>query len=213
MTNRRRGLVLLALALACGGLAASRVSRLEREVQARVGPGVPVVVAARDLYPARPVPRAALRVARVPARYVPPDALASVEEAAGARLAGPVPRGGYVTAGRVGGRPGTRRPGPLRPGERAVQVRAAGGVAAPPGARVDVLVSSEPGAGAGRTILALEGVELLAAAGSRATLRVTVRQAVYLVAAANYARELRLLPRPAGDRGRAGGAAVGAGEL
>jgi pilus assembly protein CpaB len=76
-----------------------------------------------------------------------------------------------------------------------------------------VLVSSEPGAGAGRTVLALEGVELLAAAGSRATLRVTVRQAVYLVAAANYAREVRLLPRPAGDRGRTGVAAVGAGEL
>ena len=84
---------------------------------------------------------------------------------------------------------------------------------APPGSRVDVLVSSEPGAGPGRTVLALEGVELLAAAGSRATLRVTVRQAVYLVAAANYAREVRLLPRPGGDRGGAGGVAVGAGEL
>jgi pilus assembly protein CpaB len=78
---------------------------------------------------------------------------------------------------------------------------------------VDVLVSSEPGAGSGRTVLALEGVELLAAAGGRATLRVTVRQAVYLVAAANYAREVRLLLRPDGDRGRAGAAAVGAGEL
>jgi pilus assembly protein CpaB len=205
--------VLLALALACGGLAASRVSRLERDVEARVGPGLPVVVAARDLDPSRPVPRGALRVVRVPARYVPPDALASVDEAAGARLAGPVPRGAYVTAGRLSGEPAGRRPAPLRRGERAVTVRAAGAAGAAPGARVDVLISSEPGAGPGRTVLALEGVELLAAAGPRATLRVTVRQAVYLVAAANYAREVRLLPRPAGDRGRSGPATVGAGDL
>ena len=213
MTTRRRGLVLLALALACGGLAASRVSRLERDVEARVGPGLPVVVAARDLPAGRPVPRAALRAVRVPARYVPPNALASVEEAVGAELAAGVPRGGYVTVEGLGGTPAGRRREPLRPGERAVQVRAAGGVAAPPGSSVDVLVSSEPGAGPGRTVLALEGVELLAAAGARATLRVTVRQAVYLVAAANYAREVRLLPRPSGDRGRSGPAAVGAGEL
>jgi pilus assembly protein CpaB len=36
-----------------------------------------------------------------------------------------------------------------------------------------------------------------------ATLRVTVRQAVYLAAAQSFARELRLLPRAAGDRGHA----------
>jgi pilus assembly protein CpaB len=205
--------VLLALALACGGLAASRVSRLERDVEARVGPGLPVVVAARDLEAGERIPPRALRVVRVPARYVPPDALASVREATGLAPSGAVPRGGYVTAGRLAGEPIGRRPEPLRAGERAVQVRAAGGVGAPPGSHVDVLVSSEPGAGTGRTVLALEGVELLAAAGSRATLRVTVRQAVYLVAAANSAREVRLLPRPAGDRERAGAAAVAAGEL
>jgi pilus assembly protein CpaB len=208
--------VLLALALACGGLAASRVSRLEREVEARVGPGLPVVVAARDLEAGERIPRSALRVLQVPARYVPPDALASVEEATGTSPAGAVPRGGYVTAGRLGGEPSGRRPAPLRAGERAVSVAVAGGEAlagAPPGARVDVLVSSEPGAGAGRTVLALEGVELLGAGGSRATLRVTARQAVYLTAAANYARELRLLVRPPGDRSRVGAAAVEAGEL
>ena len=45
-----------------------------------------------------------------------------------------------------------------------------------------------------------------------ATLRVTLRQAVYLTAADNFAREIRLLARPAGDRRRAG-AAVSAGQL
>ena len=37
---------------------------------------------------------------------------------------------------------------------------------------------------------------------ARATLRVTLRQAVYLTAADNFGREIRLLVRPPGDRGR-----------
>jgi pilus assembly protein CpaB len=94
---------------------------------------------------------------------------------------------------------------------------------------VDVLVSSEPGGAGGRTALALAGVELLglraldgssaeaegaaARAGALATLRVTARQAVYLAAAENFAREVRLLARPPADRGRAGALSVSAAEL
>ena len=37
-----------------------------------------------------------------------------------------------------------------------------------------------------------------------ATLRVTVRQAVYLAAAGSFAREIRLLARAPGDRRRVG---------
>ena len=47
--RRRRGLLLLSLALASGGLAASEVSRKVGEVEARVGAPVPVVVAQEDL--------------------------------------------------------------------------------------------------------------------------------------------------------------------
>ena len=47
--RRRRGLLLLCVALACGGLAASQVAERERSVEQRVGPLVPVLVAARDL--------------------------------------------------------------------------------------------------------------------------------------------------------------------
>jgi pilus assembly protein CpaB len=44
------------------------------------------------------------------------------------------------------------------------------------------------------------------------SLRVTLRQAVYLAAAQSFARELRVLPRASGDRRRqAGGLRVGAG--
>ena len=140
-------------------------------------------------------------------------------------------------AASLGGRGGraSGAPAGLRKGERAVEVAVAGGAgledAAGPGARVDVLVSTEAGEGPGRSFLALEDVEVLdlgpaapdapapetegdgPAASATATLRVTLRQAVYLTAAQNFAREVRLLPRPAGDRSRAGRAAVSAGGL
>ena len=110
----------------------------------------------------------------------------------------------------------------MKKGERAAEIV---GLGAPdlvvPGARVDVLVTrdGEPGAAAG-TQLALEDVEVLAARRApdtaddgadrvAATLRVSVEQAVYLAAAQSFAREVRLLPRAVGDRGRTGEIAVG----
>ena len=243
-TRRRRALVVLSLALACGGLAASEVDNRVREVEAAVGAPVPVVVAARDVPPGAQIKPGDLAVRDVPARFAPPDAMSAPEEAVGAPASAGLVKGSYLTVGSLGageGAGGGRGPGPLRRGERAVEVAVAGGGSisevAGPGSRVDVLVSTDPGQGPGRTQLALESVELLelsaggatdaglaavedgavegaaANASSVATLRVTVRQAVYLTAAQNYARELRLLPRPAGDRGRAGRAAVAAGEL
>jgi pilus assembly protein CpaB len=104
----------------------------------------------------------------------------------------------------------------VRPGERVADVVAVGDRATiAPGSRVDVLVTREAAGGTtGRTSLALEDVEVLAvaaapAAGSgdaaraprvRASLRVTLRQAVFLAAAQSFATEIRLLPRAAGDR-------------
>jgi pilus assembly protein CpaB len=91
-----------------------------------------------------------------------------------------------------------------------------------PGGRVDVLVTTGRNGSPGRTRLALQDVQLLAArpaaddnAGKLvATLRVTVRQAVYLTAAQNFAQEVRLLPRPAGDRsGSPAGLSVGGRQL
>ena len=92
---------------------------------------------------------------------------------------------------------------------------------------MDVLVTRDPAhGGPGQTALALEDVEVLAAApaqpgeGSgagaalarvRASLRVTVRQAVFLAAAQAFSREVRLLPRaPGDDRRGAAGLVVGA---
>src|SRR5919197_4991536 len=112
--------------------------------------------------------------------------------------------------------------GALRRGERVADVVAEGRPdLITPGGRVEVLVTTEAGpTRPGRTYVALEDVEVLAAspagegggdaaaAGPRvsASLRVTLRQAVFLAAAQSFARELRLLPRAPGDdrRGAAG---------
>jgi pilus assembly protein CpaB len=223
--TRRRGLLLLCVALVCGGLAASQVRERERRSAAVVGPLVPVVVAKRELVADRRLRAGDLGVRRVPARFVPPDAVGGAGDLAGVRTAVPVAAGGYLTAGMLGG--GTAAgedPRPLRAGERALEVAVAGAPGGEAGSRVDVLVTSGEEQGAGRTFVALEDVELLGlraggegaeggAPGTLATLRVTARQAVYLTAAANFAQEVRLLARPPGDRRRVGGVAVGAGGL
>jgi pilus assembly protein CpaB len=223
--------LLLSVALASGGLAASQVRERERSVDAQVGPAVPVLVATRALRAAARVPAQALAVQHVPARFVPPDALTSAAGVAGLRPSAPVAAGGYVTAGLFEGSNDEQRGGGgAARGQRAVTVEVSGAAGLAAGGRVDVLVSTESGAGGGRTLMALAGVELLrlgpssapvgdggGATGSGgptalATLRVSVRQAVYLTAADNFAREIRLLARPPGDHSAAG-TAVSQGQL
>lgn len=230
--------MLLAIALVCGGLAASSVRDRVGDVERQVGTPVPVVVAARDIDAGTELSRGDLRVSAVPSAFAPPDAPTAVEQAVGLTTAGPVATGSPITAGMFasaaatgGGRAG------LRSGERAVEVAVTAAATfaetAAPGARVDLLVSTEPSDGPARTFLALEDVELLAlrpATGATdgfgadpepglstpttlATLRVTLRQAVYLTAAQNFGREVRLLSRPSGDRRRVGRAAVLADQL
>jgi len=192
-------------------------------------------VAVRDIAPGAELRRADLAVREVPQRFVPPDALMSPDDVVGLPVPGSLTKGAYLTpaafaAGSAGREEGGATGG-LRRGERAVQVAVAGagalGESMGPGARVDVLVSTEAREGPGRTLLALEDVELLelgagngaapaeaegaaSAASGSATLRVTLSQAVYLTAAQNFAREVRLLPRPPGDRRRAGREVVAA---
>jgi len=255
--RRRRAFVLIALALVCGGIAASAVSGRVAEVERRTGSLVPVVVAraelpaGRELTPERV--RDALTTAEVPERYVSRDSLAAPEEAVGLRLTGPLVPGSYLTAAMLKERASAgsagRTRGAVGPGERAIEVEAVGGLPVAPGAggaaRVDVLVTTEGGDGeGGRTYVALENVELLGArptagepavggsagGGSRdggqtgggsaapgertlAMLRVSSRQAVYLTAAQNFARELRLLRRPPGDKRDVAGEAIESSDL
>jgi Flp pilus assembly protein CpaB len=213
--RRRRGFVLLLLAALSGSMAASRVRGEERAVQSAVGPLVPVVVA-RDAVPARTRigasdARRRLAVARVPARFVPPGAYRAVRGLVGATTAVALPRGAYVTTSALAA---TRDPRlVLRPGERAIDVEVSGGARLAalggPGARVDVVVTTEPRTGAPRAFVAADGAELLAlrrgdGGHAVATLRVPVRQAVFLTAATSFGRDARLLVRSPGDRAPAG---------
>lgn len=212
MSRRRRAALLLGLALVLGALAASDVGRREAALRAQVGPAVDVLVARRPLPVGRRIASADLAVRRMPARYAPGGGAAVPELLLGRKPAVAVPAGApvgeYLLATTAAAGPAVRR------GERAIEVVAAGSPAlVVAGSRVDVLITRERGAGAGgSTQLALEDVEVLAARSARddsgpkvaATLRVTVRQAVYLAAAGAFAREIRLLPRAPGDHRIAG---------
>lgn len=223
MSRRRRAALLLGLALVLGALAASDVSRREAALREQLGPPVGVLVASRPLDVGRKLLAHDLAVRQVPARFAPAAGPAVPELVLGRRLAVPVPEGAQVgehLLARTSAAPGPA----VRRGERAAEVVAS---ASPEvvvtGARVDVLVTRERGdGGPGTTELALEDVEVLAsrpvpadgsgeATGPRvaATLRVTVRQAVYLAAAGAFAREIRLLARAPGDRRRTGPTTVG----
>ena len=200
MTRRKRAAVLLALALVLGTLSATHMSRREAALRAQLGPVAEVVVARRDLPAGRTLQLADLGVRALPARYAPAGEPVFAAALAGQKLAVPVPQGGTVSAELLQRAP--EEP-PVKRGERAVEIVASGTVAA--GARVDVLVSTEKA-----TRLALQDVEVLAAKPApakeegggprtRATLRVPINDAVFLVAAQAYAQDVQLLARIPGD--------------
>ena len=215
MTRRRRAAALLGLALLLGVLAASDVAGREAALRRRLGPTVAVVVVRAPLRAGERIARGALAVRQVPERYAPTGALHDPRGAVGQRAAVAIGERTDLVASLVAVPDAASEPrGPvLRRGERALDLLAVGAAdAVVAGARVDVLVTYDGRAGApGPTRLALADVEVLAArppptadapdsAGGLprllATLRVTVRQAVALTAAAAAARQVRLLPRP-----------------
>jgi pilus assembly protein CpaB len=221
----------------CAGAAVSLVNGYAADVRAQVGPLVPAVVS-RDRIPrGRAITpssaRKYLSERRVPRRYVPPGSFRSASQALGLRARTAVPAGSYVGGAQLG----TENSGGHAPahagrgGARVVEITVAGAGALAgvlrPGERVDVIVTSERGAGEAHSYLALQRVELVdfrpeggesTVAGERAggvvaALRVTLRQAVLLTAAQNFARELRLVPRPPGDRRTLPATAVSAADL
>lgn len=215
MSPRARALAFLVLALLAAIVAASLVSGYGSTVARGYGPLRRVVVAVADLPAGRPIGiaavEAALTVRRVPARFAPPGALASPQEALGLVPEARVPAGSYLLAAQLRlprrGEPARRG---LSGGRRPVEISVSGAdalLAAGPlsaGARVDVVVTSEPsGAGPGRTYVAAAAVPLLGLAPgadgpgpgglAAATLGLTRRQALRLIAAESFARKVTLM--------------------
>jgi Flp pilus assembly protein CpaB len=212
--RRRRGILLLLVAALAGSMAAQRIRREERAIRSQVGQPVPVVVA-RALIPAHTRigadELANLAVARIPARFVPPGAIRDPLRAVGTTTAIDLPRGDYLTRAVLAAARDPRTL--LRAGERAIDVEVSGGARLAAlggrGARVDVVVTTEPRNGAPRAFVAADGAELLSLrrgdnGHAIATLRVAVRQAVFLTAATSFGRDARLLVRSPGDRAPAG---------
>ena len=222
MSRRARAVGFAAAAAVCAGLAAGATGGGPGEAS-DYGALRGVVVAVEPLPAGRALERAAiaevLEVRRVPEPFVPPDALTSPAEALGRRPATTIPAGGYVLGSHFSVPDGEReRPERrLGDGRRPVEiaVEGAGALAAGaggPGRRVDVVVTTEsgPAGGAGRTFVAAEAVALLdlrPAGGAPAddvlgappteawvaTLALTRGQALRLIHAQSFARELRLI--------------------
>ena len=219
----------------CAGLAVSAVDRYAGEIEAQVGPLVPVVVASRDIGRGRMVTPAvastSLAERRVPERFAPPGVLRARADAVGLETASGLAAGDYV--GEFQLRPaGDKTSAAARwsSDARLVEVAVAGARTMTqvlrPGSTVDVLITTDRD-GAPRTFLALQRVPVVgfdpgatASLGDqggsrdgRVTLRATLRQATLLTAADNFAREVRVVPRAAGDRRRLGPVSVSAGRL
>jgi Flp pilus assembly protein CpaB len=216
MSRRARAVAFLVLALFAAVLAAAIADGYGSSVARGYGPLRPVVVLTRPLRKGRPIdPKelaVALAVRRVPMRFVPPGALVAPSDALGLAPAAAIPAGSYLLATQLR-RPHRRAMGtPLLGDRRRPVVISVSGAEAllapgvnPEGAKVDVVVTTEPaGSGPGRTYVAAAGVPLLAlgpgADGpdpggvSAATLGLTKRQALQLIAAESFARKLTLLP-------------------
>ncbi len=217
MSRRGKAIGFAALALLCAVASASIASGYRDRVDAELGELRTVVVVSRALEPGRPLSRrsldGALELREVPARFAPPDVLIDPGEALGRKPYAPIPAGSYLLASQL--RVPDAGPGPKQPvvgGKQSpVEITVAGAgalapIAGTPDARVDVVVAGEPVTGAGRVRVAASGVRLIAlepadpddaSAGAdswSATLALSRGQALRLIEAENFARELRLIP-------------------
>lgn len=218
MSRRARAIAFGVAALAAAVIAGTIADGYGNSVARGYGALRPVVVAAEELRAGKALdPIAAetgLEVRQVPTRFVPIGALRDPAEALGLVPAAAIPSGAYLLAAQLRP-PRSDAPGPrLAGGRRPVQIAVSGAAALavgggdPVGSRVDVVVTTEPtGGGAGHTYVAAAGVPLLglsagpeseAAGTAEATLGLTRPQALRLIAAESFARQVTVMPRGGG---------------
>jgi Flp pilus assembly protein CpaB len=216
VSRRGRSLGFVLAALLAAAAAAAIADGYGDSVARGYGALRPVVVAGDELEAGAAIgPRQAsgLELRRVPDRFVPPGALRNPAEAIGLVPSAAIPAGSYLLASLL--RPPSADGGSsagLGRGRHPVEIAVSGAEVLltageqPVGARVDVVVTTEPdGAGPGRTYVAAAAVPLLALAPgaegaaaegtAAATLGLTRRQALRLIAAESFARRVTLLAR------------------
>jgi Flp pilus assembly protein CpaB len=217
VSRRGRALAFVLAALFTAAAAAAIADGYGASVARGYGALRSVVVARTDLDVGQVIePRQAaseLELRRIPARFVPPGALENPAEAIGLAPAAAIPTGSYLLASQlhppradpVGGLGLGRGRHPVEISVSGAEALLVAG-AQPVGERVDVVVTTEPsGSGSGRTYVAAAAVPLLAlgpgaeetaAEGvAAATLGLTRRQALRLIAAESFARQVTLLAR------------------
>lgn len=216
MTRRGRAIGFAGLALVCAVASASIASGYRESVDERLGELRSVVTVSRSLaagviLDAR-LRRSALTTRTVPTRFLPPDAIADPAQVTGRRTVAPIPAGSYLLASHLRA-PQRREPrgpklaGDLHPVE--VVVSSAGSLASTgSGERVDVVVAGEPVTGGRAKVrVAAEDVRLISVTPAEpgeatdvgggswsATLALSRDQALDLIEAENFAREIRLIP-------------------
>lgn len=215
MSRRGRAIAFAIAALSAAAISAALADGYSDRVASGYGELRPVVIAGEALAAGQRIDSGrveGLEVRRVPARFVPPGALTTPPQALGLVVRTPVPAGSYLIASELRSPGAGRKPGlMLERGRRPVQISVSGAGALlaagtpPRGTKVDVVVTVEAkGAGTGRTYVAAPAVPLLAltagaeaeAAGeAEATLGLTRAQALELIHAESFARQVTILLR------------------
>jgi len=216
VSRRTRALAFLGLALLTAAVAAGIADSYGSRVASGYGPLRQVVVATESLK-AEGVLEAGdissgLETRRVPIRFVPSGALRDPREALGLEPTTELEPGSYLLRSQLRIRqPRSEATGALGSSRRPVEIAVSGAEAllatgeSAAGTKVDVVVTTEPsGSGPGRTYVAAAAVPLLAlgpgadgpgpGGAAAATLGLTKRQALRLIAAESFARKLTLLP-------------------
>jgi Flp pilus assembly protein CpaB len=216
VSRRGRALAFGLAALFAAASAAALADGYGNSVARGYGELRPVVVAAADLAPRRTIdPNVAstdLEVRRVPVRFLPPGALEAPAQAVGLVPVVAVPAGSYLLAAQLRAPRSRHAPGAsLGHGRRPVEIAVSGADALlvsggqAVGTTVDIVVTTEPSSsGKGRTYVAAAAVPLLAlgpgadgpgpGGTAAATLGLTRGQALRLIAAESFARQVTILP-------------------
>lgn len=224
MSRRVRAAGFAIAAALCAALAASATGGYRASLDQQLGELRPAVVAAQPLPRGRPLHAErldrALEVRKVPVRFLPPGVLADPAQAAGREPVAAIPAGAYVLDAHLrlpGAGKAERREPNLAHGRQPVEITVSAAAAlaemAPPPRLVDIVVTTEPGAGGGpgRTYVAAEAVGLLELRTASdtatdvvpgpgvgewvATLALMRAQALRLIQAESFARSVRLIPR------------------